>query len=161
MLFLAADCEIGAESVTEDDLVRFVEAQAGVYSQVVEELTNGYKRTHWMWFIFPQLMGLGHSAMAQRYAIRDLDQARRYLSDPVLGNRLRHDVQLVMRHTNKSALQVLGSPDDLKFRSCLTLFCQASSNDADRLLFADALNQFYSGKADVRTLALLRVNRTP
>ncbi|MGB7580765.1 MAG: DUF1810 family protein, partial [Pseudolabrys sp.] len=75
--------------MTEADLVRFVEAQAQVYRQVVDELTDGRKRTHWMWFIFPQLTGLGHSVMAQRYAIHDLDQARRYLADPILGSRLR------------------------------------------------------------------------
>jgi uncharacterized protein (DUF1810 family) len=81
-------CGFGASSVTETetDLIRFVDAQAQVYSQVVEELTDGHKRTHWMWFIFPQLYGLGHSAMAQRYAIRDMNQARRYLADPILGD---------------------------------------------------------------------------
>jgi uncharacterized protein (DUF1810 family) len=142
--------------VTEADLVRFVEAQAQVYRQVVDELTDGRKRTHWMWFIFPQLTGLGHSVMAQRYAIHDLDQARRYLADPILGSRLRHDVQVMTRHKGKSALEILGSPDDLKFRSCLTLFGQAAFDDDDRLLFAKALKQFYSGKTDPRTLELLR-----
>jgi uncharacterized protein (DUF1810 family) len=107
--------------VTETDLIRFVEAQAQVYNQVVEELTGGHKRTHWMWFIFPQLSGLGRSAMAQRYAIRDMNQARRYLADPILGDRLRHDVRLIVSHKGKSALEILGSPDDLKFRSCITL----------------------------------------
>ncbi len=141
--------------MTEADLARFVDAQAQVYRQVVDELIDGRKRTHWMWFIFPQLTGLGHSVMAQRYAIRDLDQARRYLADPILGSRLRDNVQVMMRHKDKSALQILGSPDDLKFRSCLTLFGQAASNAADRVLFAEALNQFYGGKADPRTLELL------
>jgi uncharacterized protein (DUF1810 family) len=147
--------------VTEADLARFVDAQAQVYRQVVDELIDGRKRTHWMWFIFPQLTGLGHSVMAQRYAIRDLDQARRYLADPILGSRLRHDVLVMTRHKGKSALEMLGSPDDLKFRSCLTLFGQAALDDDDRLLFARALNQFYSGKADPRTLELLRTNLTP
>ena len=141
--------------MTEADLLRFVNAQAPVYSQVLEELTAGRKRTHWMWFIFPQLRGLGHSAMAQRYAIRDLDQATRYLADPVLGNRLRHDVRLMIGHKGKSALEILGSPDDLKFRSCLTLFAQAASDHSDRTLFMEALAQFY-GEADPRTLELLR-----
>jgi uncharacterized protein (DUF1810 family) len=108
--------------LTEADLIRFVDAQVQVYRQVVEELTDGRKQTHWMWFIFPQLSGLGHSAMAQRYAIRDMDQARRYLADPILGDRLRHDVRLMIRHKSKSALEILGSPDEFKFRSCLTLF---------------------------------------
>jgi len=146
---------IGAP-VTEADLLRFVDAQAPVYSQVIEELTAGCKRTHWMWFIFPQLRGLGHSAMAQRYAIRDLDQATRYLADRILGTRLRHDVQLMIKHKGKSALEILGSPDDLKFRSCLTLFGRAASDSSDRMLFAEALNQFYGGEPDRRTLELLR-----
>ena len=142
--------------MTEADLLRFVDAQAPVYSQVIEELTAGCKRTHWMWFIFPQLRGLGHSAMAQRYAIRDLDQATRYLADRILGTRLRHDVQLMIKHKGKSALEILGSPDDLKFRSCLTLFGRAASDSSDRALFAKALNQFYGGEPDRRTLELLR-----
>jgi uncharacterized protein (DUF1810 family) len=142
--------------VTEADLIRFVDAQAQVYRQVVEELTDGHKRTHWMWFIFPQLSGLGHSAMAQRYAIQNIDQARRYLAHPVLGNRLRHDVSLMANHKNKSAFDILGSPDDFKFRSCLTLFCEAASDKSDKSLFAETLNQFYNGKPDPRTLELLR-----
>jgi len=142
--------------VTETDLIRFVTAQAEVYSQVIDELADGYKRTHWMWFIFPQLTGLGHSAMAQRYAIHNLDQAKRYLADPILGTRLRHDVRLMMRHKGKSALDILGSPDDFKFRSCLTLFGQAASDNSDRMLFAEALDQFYGGEPDPRTLELLR-----
>ena len=141
--------------MTEADLLPFVNAQAPVYSQVIEELTAGCKQTHWMWFIFPQLKGLGHSPMAQRYAIRDLDQATRYLADPILGSRLRHDVRLMMGHKGKSALEILGSPDDLKFRSCLTLFGQVGSDKSDRMLFIEALDQFYGGKPDPRTLELL------
>ena len=109
-----------------------------------------------MWFIFPQLTGFGHSAMAQRYAILDLDQARRYLADPILGSRLRHDVRLMMRHKGKSALDILGSPDDRKFRSCLTLFGQAASDNSDRMLFTEAFDQFYGAEPDPRTLDLLR-----
>jgi uncharacterized protein (DUF1810 family) len=142
--------------VTEADLIHFVSAQSDVYEQVADELTKGRKRTHWMWFVFPQLAGLGHSSIARRYAIRDLDQARRYLAHPLLGNRLRHDVQLMTSHKGKSALDILGSPDDLKFRSCLTLFAEATSKDADRTLFKQALDQFYGGKADPRTTELLR-----
>jgi uncharacterized protein (DUF1810 family) len=143
-------------TVTDTDLVRFLDAQSGFYDQVTEELTEGRKRTHWMWFIFPQLAGLGHSAMAQQYAVRDLDQAARYLADPVLGSRLRHDVRLMTSHEGKSALEILGSPDDLKFRSCLTLFAQAASDDADHVLFNQALDQFYGGQSDSRTMELLR-----
>ena len=147
--------------MTEADLARFVNAQAQVYSRVIEELTEGCKRTHWMWFIFPQLAGLGHSAMAQRYGIRDLDQARRYLADPVLGSRLRGAVRLMTGHKGKSALEILGSPDDFKFRSCLTLFSEAASDDSDRMLFTEALHQFYGGEPDPRTLELLRSTLSP
>ncbi len=141
--------------MTEADLLPFVNAQAPVYSKVIEELTAGCKRTHWMWFIFPQLRGLGHSAMAQRYAIRDLDHATRYLADPILGSPLRHDVRLMISHKGKSALEILGSPDDLKFRSCLTLFGQVATDNSDRMLFIEALDQFYDGEPDPRTLELL------
>jgi uncharacterized protein (DUF1810 family) len=141
--------------VTEPDLIRFVHAQAQIYRRVIEELTNGCKRTHWMWFIFPQLAGLGHSALAQRYAIRDLDQAKRYLTDPILGSRLRDCVQRMIGHKEKSALEILRSPDDFKFRSCLTLFAQAASDNSDRLLFTEGLDQFYDGQPDQRTLVLL------
>jgi uncharacterized protein (DUF1810 family) len=144
-----------AAPMTGLDLIRFVEAQDTTHRRVVEELTAGQKRTHWMWFVFPQLAGLGRSAMAERYAIHDLDQARRYLADRTLGARLRHDVRLILRHADKSALQILGSPDDLKFRSCVTLFARAASNDGDRSLFGRALDQFYEGKPDPRTEQLL------
>src|SRR6516225_3861816 len=141
--------------MTEPDLIPFVNAQAQVYSRVVEELTDGRKRTHWIWFIFPQLAGLGHSATAQRYAIRDLEQAGRYLADLLLGGRLRDDVRRMIGHKDRSALEILGSPDDLKFRSCLTLFRQAASEASDRMLFTEALDQFYDGNPDPLTLELL------
>jgi uncharacterized protein (DUF1810 family) len=141
--------------VTEADLIHFVNAQAQVYRQVIEELTDGCKRTHWMWFIFPQLSGLGHSTMAQRYAMRNIDQAKRYLADPILGNRLRHVVHLMVGHKGKSALEILGSPDDFKFRSCLTLFGEAAYEKSDQSLFAEALKQFFNGEPDPRTLELL------
>jgi uncharacterized protein (DUF1810 family) len=108
-----------------------------------------------MWFIFPQLIGLGHSALAQRYAIRDLEQAKRYLADPMLGSRLRDGVRLMIGHKGRSALEILGSPDDLKFRSSLTLFAKAASDNSDRALFQEALDQFYNGMPDPRTLELL------
>ena len=141
--------------MTDADLIRFMDAQADVYNQVVQELSDGRKRTHRIWFIFPQVAGLGHSAMAHHYAIHDLNQAKRYLADPLLGSRLREDVRLIMKHKGKSASEILGSPDDLKFRSCLTLFVQAASDDTDRSLFTEALDQFYGGEPDPRTLELL------
>jgi uncharacterized protein (DUF1810 family) len=142
--------------MTDPDLIRFLDAQASIYSRVVEELTNGRKKTHWMWFVFPQVAGLGRTATAQHYAIRDLDQARRYLADPILGPRFRETVSLMLKHKGKSALQILGSPDELKFRSCLTLFREAATNNSDRTLFTEVLDQFYRGEADSRTLELLR-----
>jgi uncharacterized protein (DUF1810 family) len=141
--------------MTEADLIRFLDAQAPIYSRVVDELTDGRKRTHWIWFIFPQIAGLGQSAVAQHFAIRNLDEARQYLADSVLGSRLRECVKLMMIHEGKSALEILGSPDDLKFRSCLTLFREAATENSDRALFTEALNQFYRGEADGRTLELL------
>jgi uncharacterized protein (DUF1810 family) len=98
----------------------------------------------------------GEAAMAQHYAIRDLDQARRYLADSILGPRLRQVVRLMMNHKPKSAFEILGSPDDLKLRSCLTLFREAASEDSDRLLFTKALDRFCSGQPDARTTELLR-----
>jgi uncharacterized protein (DUF1810 family) len=141
--------------MTDADLIRFLEAQDQIYDQVVEELAKGRKKTHWMWFIFPQLAGLGRSAIAQQYAIRDLNQARRYVGHPVLGTRLRQVVNLMLGHPGKSALEILGSPDDLKFRSCLTLFREAARDDAERALFVKALDQFHRGDPDKRTLELL------
>jgi uncharacterized protein (DUF1810 family) len=144
--------------MTEPDLIRFLDAQDQIYSQVIEELTSGRKLTHWMWFVFPQLAGLGRSDMAQHYAIRDLDQARRYLADSILGPRLRSVVKLMMDQKEKSAFEILGSPDDLKFRSCLTLFREAATENSDRVLFTRALDQFYRGQPDGGTLELLRSN---
>ena len=118
-------------------------------------LANGRKETHWMWFIFPQLTGLGRSGMAQHYAIHDLDHAKRYLANLILGPRLRQVVRLLIDQKEKSAFEILGSPDDLKLRSCLTLFREAASNHSDRELFAKALDQFYRGEPDGGTLDLL------
>jgi uncharacterized protein (DUF1810 family) len=142
--------------MTDPDLIRFLDAQVHIFGQVIDELTNGRKQTHWMWFVFPQLAGLGRSAMAQRYAIKDLDQAKRYLADPILGAGLRQVVKIIAGHHEKSAYDILGSPDDLKFRSCLTLFREAASDPSDRALFTQALDQFYEGQPDASTLALLR-----
>ena len=141
--------------MTDADLIRFLDAQDQIYQEVVEELARGRKETHWMWFIFPQLAGLGRSGMAQHYAIRDLDQAKRYLADSILGPRLRQVVRLMLDHKGKSAFEILGSPDDLKFLSCLTLFREAAFENSDRILFTKALDQFYRGDPDQRTLELL------
>jgi uncharacterized protein (DUF1810 family) len=144
--------------MTDADFIRFVDAQDRIYQKVIRELSQGRKETHWMWFIFPQLAGLGRSGMAQHFAVRDLDQAKRYLPDTILGTRLRQTVRLLLDQKDKSAFQILGSPDDLELRSCLTLFREAASKDSDRASFAKALEQFYQGEADRRTLELLRLN---
>jgi uncharacterized protein (DUF1810 family) len=134
------------------DLDRFVQAQAPVIDAVLAELGSGRKRTHWMWFVFPQLQGLGSSSMAQRYALASLDEARAYLAHPVLGPRLRQCCELLLRVPERSAYEILGSPDDMKFRSCVTLFRAAAPGEA---LFQQCLDRFYGGEADPRTQALL------
>lgn len=136
------------------DLQRFVDAQdAGdVYARALAELHAGHKRTHWMWFIFPQIAGLGFSPMAQRYAIGSLDEAQAYLVHPVLGPRLRACLAAMNAHEGLSAREILGSPDDRKFRSCLTLFIAATPDNAD---FRAALAKYYGGEADPETLRRL------
>ena len=135
------------------DLQRFVEAQNPVYDQVMQELQAGRKRSHWMWYVFPQLDGLGHSAMAERYALAGIDEARAYLAHPLLGPRLEACVTALLQHSDKSAREMLGSPDHLKLRSCLTLFTRAAP---DNPLFQLALVQFYGGDQDALTLAMLQ-----
>lgn len=133
-------------------LDRFVRAQAPVIDDVRAELRAGRKASHWMWFVFPQLKGLGASSMAQHYGIASLDEARAYLAHPVLGPRLRECCQLMLAVPGKSAHAILGSPDDLKFRSCVTLFAQAAP---DEPVFRQCLDRFYGGVPDERTLELL------
>lgn len=140
-----------------DDLERFVSAQNSVLPQVEAELADGFKISHWMWFVFPQIAGLGESPMAKRYAITDADEARRYLAHPVLGERLRRCVRLMLQHEDLSAEDILGSPDDLKFRSSLTLFLAVATDEADIKLFRRALERFYDGRPDPRTLELLGI----
>jgi uncharacterized protein (DUF1810 family) len=133
------------------ELQRFVDAQAPVYAQVMSELRNGRKRSHWMWFIFPQIAGLGHSAMARRYAIASRDEAVAYLAHPTLGPRLRECTQVVCDIQRRSIEQILGSPDDIKFRSSMTLF-EAVSGDP---MFRNALDKFCAGASDSATLAVM------
>ncbi len=134
------------------DLHRFVAAQDQAYAQVRAELAAGRKTTHWMWFIFPQISGLGQSAMARRYAISGLDEARAYAGHGVLGPRLRECTTLVLGHAGTSARAIFGSPDDMKLRSCMTLFHTACP---DTPSFPQVLDRFYAGKPDENTLALL------
>jgi len=135
------------------DTQRFVDAQDPLWDDVRTELRAGDKRTHWMWFVFPQLAGLGTSDMNRRYAIPDLDAAREYLAHPVLGPRLLEVTELLLAHPDRTALEVLHSPDDRKLRSSMTLFGRA---DPDQPLFDQVLDQWYDGVEDERTVALLQ-----
>ncbi len=134
------------------NLQRFVDAQDPVYARVVAELRAGRKQSHWMWFVFPQIAGLGRSAMAERYAIRSLDEAKAYLARPVLGGRLRECTELVLAVDGRSAHDIFGSPDDLKFHSSMTLFAHAAP---DEPLFRKALEKYFGGKEDATTVAQL------
>jgi uncharacterized protein (DUF1810 family) len=138
------------------DLERFVTAQANVYDQALSELAAGRKRTHWMWFIFPQLSGLGQSVMSQRYAIQSPAEAEAYLDHPVLGRRLRDCVSAMLAVKARSAHDILGYPDDLKFRSSMTLFSAVSD---DNSLFHMAINRFFEDQPDRKTLELLANSR--
>ena len=133
---------------TDFNLERFVEAQNGVYDTALAELRAGHKRTHWMWFIFPQVEGLGHSAMAQRYAIRSADEAAAYLAHPVLGPRLRACAAAVASHHDSGVDEIFGHPDNLKFRSSMTLFADVAPDEA---IFQTCLDQFFDGRPDPAT----------
>jgi uncharacterized protein (DUF1810 family) len=137
------------------DLQRFVDAQAPVYRQVIEELAHGRKRTHWMWFIFPQIAGLGVSAMAQRFAIGSHAEAVAYLEHDLLGPRLLECTRLVLAASEKPITEILGSPDDMKFRSCMTLFDVVSQQE----IFAEAIAAFYPDGKDRTTLEILETSR--
>lgn len=134
------------------DLNRFVRAQEGDYERALAELRSGRKRTHWMWYIFPQLDGLGFSATARHYGIKSLEEARAYLAHPILGPRLEESAEAVLRIEGRSATAIFGSPDDLKLRSCATLFAAASPPGS---VFERLLGKYYGGARDARTLQLL------
>jgi uncharacterized protein (DUF1810 family) len=136
----------------DDDLQRFVVAQAPHIDTVKAELGAGRKRTHWMWFVFPQLRGLGHSQLAWRFGLPSAAQARDYLAHPILGPRLRECVELLLAVPDRSAHEIFGSPDDLKLRSCLTLFREIDGADGQ---FGRALDRFFDGQPDPKTLQLL------
>lgn len=141
--------------MTADDpfhLDRFLQAQEPVIAAVRRELAEGRKRTHWMWFVFPQLRGLGQSPTAQHYGISSLDEGRAYLAHPVLGARLRECTGLVNRVEGRSAHDIFGSPDDMKFHSSITLFSRVDPRNA---VFREALSKYFGGVADRRTIELL------
>lgn len=141
----------GKETEDRYDLQRFVDAQEGVYPTALKEIQQGQKQSHWMWYIFPQIKGLGHSSMSQRYAISSLAEAQAYLAHPVLGTRLREITQAVIEHADKTAThnenlayEIFGGVDRRKFQSCMTLFDKVQPND----LFRQAIDLFYNGQAD-------------
>ncbi|MBH0200562.1 MAG: DUF1810 domain-containing protein [Nitrospira sp.] len=140
------------------NLQRFLDAQEGVYDTVLNELRVGRKSSHWIWFIFPQITGLGHSGMAQQFAIASLDEAKAYLQHPVLGPRLRVCTQLVLNVNGRSAEEIFGYPDNLKFRSCMTLFLTAAT---DNNLFNNALLKYFDGKPDQLTMNVLARHNMP
>ena len=134
------------------DLKRFVDAQAPVYRNVVEELRGGRKRSHWMWFVFPQLRGLGGSPAAVHYGISSLEEARAYLRHGLLGPRLHECTELVNQVQGRSVAQIFGSPDDLKLRSSMTLFARATEDNED---FVALLDKYYDGQEDQLTVERL------
>jgi uncharacterized protein (DUF1810 family) len=139
--------------VDPDDLDRFVRAQddAGTYGRALEELHAGRKETHWMWFVFPQVEGLGQSDIAERYAVRGMDEAKAYLAHETLGPRLREATEAVLQHEGKALKDIFWEPDDLKFRSSMTLFEVAGGGE----LFGRALDVFCGGERDEKTLGRL------
>jgi uncharacterized protein (DUF1810 family) len=134
------------------NLQRFLQAQDPVFDRVQNELNNGHKRSHWMWFIFPQFAGLGGSEMSRRFAIRSREEAQAYLEHPLLGARLRTCTQEVLNIRERSVAGIFGHPDDLKFHSSMTLFAQVDAADS---LFQQALNQYFHGILDDWTLSLM------
>ena len=136
------------------NLQRFLDAQHPIYGQVRDELQGGEKETHWMWFIFPQIQGLGLSPTAQKYAIQDIEEAKAYLKHPLLGFRLRECTQLVNAVIGSSVEDIFGYPDHLKFHSSMTLFAHADPSDT---VFAVALAKYFKGEGDRKTLEQLDI----
>jgi uncharacterized protein (DUF1810 family) len=135
------------------NLGRFVEAQDSIYATVLEELKAGEKRSHWMWFVFPQIEGLGGSPMAQRFAISSLKEAKAFWAHPILGPRLEECTRLVLAVGGKSAEEIFGYPDYLKFRSCMTLFAECARGST--LIFFECLVKYFEGEPDQLTLGIL------
>ena len=134
------------------DLQIFVQAQEDIYEQALAELKNGSKESHWMWFVFPQIAGLGNSEMARKYAIPNLADAKAYLSHDLLGSRLRDCTEAVLAVEGRTAHEILGSPDDMKLKSCMTLFEVA---DGPGSVFSSILEKYFEGQRDERSLMIL------
>lgn len=136
----------------EFDLARFKEAQDSVYHRVKSELTKGHKQTHWIWYVFPQIDGLGRSYTAKKYAIKNIEEAKCYLKEPLLAGRLFECCQILLNIQNKTAAQILGHPDDLKLHSCATLFAYVSEPES---VFQQIINKYYGGEFDRLTLDII------
>ena len=134
------------------DLQIFVQAQEDIYEQALAELKNGSKESHWMWFVFPQIAGLGNSEMARKYAIPNMADAKAYLSHDLLGSRLRECTEAVLAVEGRTAHEILGSPDDMKLKSCMTLFEVADGPDS---VFSSILEKYFEGQRDERSLMIL------
>ena len=134
------------------DLNRFIGAQEGIYDRALAELRDGLKRSHWMWYIFPQVEGLGHSPTTRRYSIKSLEEARHYLAHPVLGQRLKESAEAVLAVQGRSAADIFGHPDDWKLQSSMTLFELVSGPES---VFGRILEKYYQGKRDTRTLQIV------
>lgn len=138
----------------DKQLARFLQAQETIYSTVMEELRGGKKRSHWMWFIFPQITGLGHSSTSRYYAIENLEEARAYLNNPTLGKRLRECAQLVFEIDNHSITEIFGYPDDRKLSSSMTLFDVVAEEGS---IFSQVLDKYFNGKRDKATLEIINI----
>lgn len=138
--------------MSADEFAHFLEAQEPVFDRVTRELAAGEKRSHWMWFIFPQMAGLGYSHMAQQYALHSLEEARRYAGHVILGERLRRCTRLVCGVQNRDVSDIFGYPDDLKFHSCMTLFALAVPEET---LFGSTLEKYFVGRKDAKTMEIL------
>ena len=134
------------------DLNRFINAQEGIFDRALAELRDGLKRSHWMWYIFPQVEGLGHSPTTRRYSIKSLEEARQYLAHPVLGQRLKESAEAVLAIQGRSAADIFGHPDDWKLQSSMTLFELVSGPES---VFGRILEKYYQGKRDTRTLQIV------
>ena len=137
--------------VSSKNVSRFIEAQENTYSAALSEIRNGQKRTHWMWFIFPQIKGLGNTQMSVKYSINDINEAIFYINHPILGNRLKEITGELLKIKDKSALDIFGSPDDKKLKSCMTLFSIVSQDS----IFRQVLSQFFNSEKDGKTLDII------
>jgi len=143
---------MGSMSDNHETLNRFVEAQDESYEEIVQELKNGEKVTHWMWYVFPQIAGLGYSSTAKFFAIQDREEAQAYLDHPILGARLLECTKIVMAHQGKTAVEIFGDVDAMKFRSSMTLFMALPGGD---WVFKEAIDKYFEGEPDPKTLDIL------